>query len=150
MEKLRKTAKTVTVTDYNRLVDYINQRETRTVGGLRVSNESGGVTISQRPKIPKKLGVLKPIGQRNTGVQRAGAQEAGQADGEISVRLLNSAGEDVGAAFDVFAFMDKSANDMGDYLPAIAEDDIIFITKLNDGEWYIVRPTLIEFTECSA
>ena len=80
--------------------------------------------------------------------RRAKTQEAATATGKISVKLLDAAGDVTGDAVDVYAFADKAANDMSDYLPTLALNDYVLVSKLNDGEWYLVNPTLIEFTEC--
>ncbi|RLJ02118.1 MAG: hypothetical protein DRP08_04815 [Candidatus Aenigmatarchaeota archaeon] len=70
------------------------------------------------------------------GCFRAKAQEAGQSDGKLSVKLVDGDGNSYGDAFDVYAFADQSSTDMNDYLPAIANGDIVFIKKIQ-GEWYL-------------
>ncbi len=79
------------------------------------------------------------------GVKRAKAQEDSQTDGEISVKLLDSENAVVGDAFDVYAFPDKAATDMTDYLPDIDTNDVLLVSKANDGKWYLVWPTLNYF-----
>jgi len=70
-------------------------------------------------------------------VRRAKAQEDGQADGLLSVKLLDVDGDETGEAFDVFAFADQSATDMTDYLPDIDSTDVIFVKQDVYGNWYI-------------
>jgi len=76
-------------------------------------------------------------GGGDSRTRRAKAQEDGQANGLLSVKLLDSDGDETGEAFDVFAFADQSATDMGDYLPVISSADLIFIKQDLYGNWYI-------------
>lgn len=70
-------------------------------------------------------------------LRRVKAQEAGQADGLLSVKFVDTTGAvTADDAFDVYAFSDQSATDMGNYLPAIAQNDIWSI-KYIQGEWYL-------------
>ena len=76
-------------------------------------------------------------GGGDSRTRRAKAQEDGQANGLLSVKLLDSDGNETGEAFDVFAFADQSATDMADYLPVISSADLIFIKQDLYGNWYI-------------
>jgi len=77
-------------------------------------------------------------------VRRAKAQEDSQTDGKLSVKLLDGDDAVYGDAFDVYAFPDKAATDMTDYLPDIDTNDSLLVCKANDGNWYLVWPVLTE------
>lgn len=110
-----------------------------------VSGDDGAVSILWAESgTGNKWAVVRFSGVGGTGIKRAKAQEGSQADGEISVKLLDSSGDVIGDAFDVYAFPDKSATDMTDYLPDIDTDDVLLVCKANDGNWYLVWPTLKE------
>ena len=80
-----------------------------------------------------------------SGVCRAKAQEDLQTDGEISVKLLDSASNVIGDAFDIYAYPDKSILGTTDFLPTVETNDILLVCKANDGNWYLVWPTLIKY-----
>ena len=86
-----------------------------------------------------------------TGVsQLAKTREASQAaGGKIRVRLLNQFRAPYGETYDCWAWPDQSLSDMTDFLPAIAESDIVCAKKLIDGEWYLDQPDLILASDCS-
>ena len=72
---------------------------------------------------------------------RARTQEAG-AGSDISVKLLNPFDAEVGSAFDVYAFLDKSSSDMADFYPQVADDQVVGITRYSDENWYLTNPNL--------
>lgn len=86
-----------------------------------------------------------PAVRHSQPVRRAKAQEGSQTDGEISVKLLDANNAVIGDAFDVYAFPNKVDTDMTDYLPAIVVDNVLLVCKANDGNWYLVWPTLNYF-----
>ncbi|MCP4711595.1 MAG: hypothetical protein GY869_23500 [Planctomycetes bacterium] len=81
----------------------------------------------------------------------AKAQEDGQSDGTVSVKLLDASGAETGDPFDVYILIDKSATDItSGYWPTIATDDIIIILKDREGDYIIIRPDVQESTDdCS-
>ena len=96
---------------------------------------------------PETIQKTTAVRHPQPGVRRAKAQEGSQADGKISVKLLDANNVVTGDAFDVYAFGDKSATDMTDYLPTIAttgEYSVLHVFKANDGNWYLVWPVLTE------
>ena len=80
-----------------------------------------------------------------SNIHLAKTQEASQADGVISVKFLDSEGEETGEPFDVYAFLDKRIEgdeaDMRQYGPWIADDDIVVIKNIG-GDWYLDQPRL--------
>jgi len=68
----------------------------------------------ERLKSPQIIQGTKATRYPQAGTRRAKAQEDGQANGLLSVKLLDSDGNETGEAFDVFAFADQSATDMAD------------------------------------
>lgn len=114
------------------LVDAVNASGVTARGrGVRCVSDGRGTTISVSPPAANV-------------VCRAKAQEGSQADGELSVKLLDFDNNVIGIAFDVYAFPDKGATDMTDYLPDIDTNDVLLVCKANDGNWYLVWPTLIK------
>ena len=110
---------------WNRMVDAVNAANNLVVrGAARMTRDNRGATIQIKG------------GGDDKDLRRAKAQEAGQADGELSVKFVDSSGAAIGNAFDVYAFMDQGATDMSGYLPAIALNDIIAIKKIQ-GVWYM-------------
>ena len=73
----------------------------------------------------------------------AKCQENAQSNGLISVKLLDSGGEETGDAFDVYVFPDGAETDFtsGYYLAhtgaIMAENDYIEVFKDVDGNWYM-------------
>ena len=99
------------------------------------------------------------LGQSGSGIatgatQLAKTQEAAQADGEISVKLLGSDGNETGSAFDVYAFLDEAATDfttiywLADKSRAIESADILTIFKGITGNWYLTPGQLYKRRTC--
>ena len=71
------------------------------------------------------------------GVSRAKIQSVQEnTNGIISVKKYSADDEETGDAFDVYAFADKSVDDIDDYAPHLAAGDIIFIKSV-DNVYYI-------------
>ena len=83
----------------------------------------------------------------NGKICRAKTQEAAQGDAYISVKLLNAAGSEVGAAFDATCIFTDGATAANTCLPDVATGKTVLISKIQ-GTWYIVNPTFTKFTEC--
>ncbi len=121
----------VNAAQYNELVDAI-----KVVGNLTVRGK--GVRSSVGPhgtKITIDQVAGAPGGAANQ-IFRARAQENGQSDGELSVKIVDADKNNIGAAFDVWAFAGETATNMALYLPNIVNNDIIYIKKI-DGKWFI-------------
>ncbi len=120
----------VNASQYNELVDAIKAAGNVTVRGKGVRSSVGPhgmkITIDQ---------VAGAGGDANQ-IFRAKAQEDGQSDGELSVRIVDVDKNETGSAFDVWAFPAESSLDMALYLPNITSGDIIYIKKINT-KWFI-------------
>ena len=126
--------------DLNKIIDKVNQLLNRRVrvrgkGTSSSTDDKGNIHIRV-----KTTGALQKL-------YRAKAQEGAQADGLLSVKIIDKDGNDVSAtAFDTYVFRDKSATDFtSGYHPLIALNDIIFIEQI-DGEWFMLNPILTEVT----
>ena len=90
------------------------------------------------------------LGTSNVGVVlRAKTQEAAQGDAYISVKLLNAAGSEVGAAFDATCIFTDGATAANTCLPDVATGKTVLISKIQ-GTWYIVNPTFTDWSECAS
>ncbi len=76
-----------------------------------------------------------PIGPYGGGrIRRARAQEAAPADGNLSVKLCDQDGTEIGNAFDVKCEISGGAA-LNAAIPRIADDDYLFVTNIS-GTWY--------------
>lgn len=77
----------------------------------------------------------------------AKTQEAAQADGYISVKLLDSEDVETGSAFDAKCIFTDSAIKATDCIPLVKTGKVVIVTSMNNT-WYIVNPTFSYMPEC--
>ena len=120
---------------WNRLVRTVNMLVNLKVKSrrLRLVNGAGGMTL---------------VDTDDAGEVRAITQEAAQADQYLSVRLLDNDGNGHGTPFDVTAEFQDGATKINECLPDIQSGTYVWIQKYK-GTWYLKRPTLTKFTECT-
>ena len=83
-------------------------------------------------------------GGGNTTVRLAKAQEAAQGDEFVSMKLLDSGGNETGSAFDVEGLIVNAGTALNECVPRIVSGDILPIFKANDRSWYfttVFQPT---------
>ena len=113
----------------NNIIDKVNRANNLRVSGASLSSNSKGMSIA--------VG-----GGTGPNIRRAKAQEAGTTEtGLLSVKFVDSAGDVVGDAFNVYVLPDRSAADMGEYWPPVAINQIVLIAK-EGGAWYLGKPDL--------
>ncbi len=78
--------------------------------------------------------------------------QPGSVNGIISVKLLTSSDTTPDDAFNVYVFGDKSTTDVTKGLPVLATTgkySVVFVTKSNDGNWYLMSPSVAYLGACS-
>lgn len=109
------------------------------------------IKVQQTPDgglvIGLNINQVLPYIAKTMPIKRAKTQEAAQGDLLISVKLLDSNGDEVGDAFDATFIATDGATAANSALPRVADDSVILITQI-DGTWYVVNPTLIKSSAC--
>jgi len=122
----------ITLADYNGIVDALNWMMNLSVNGP-------GCVFSKTPHGPSVSFKSADSGT----VTRAQTREAGHTDDVISVNLLDSTGNEIDNAVDVYVLPSKAAINMNTYLPIITDDMKILVSKDQTGDYYLVWPTLV-------
>ena len=109
--------------------------------------ERAVIKTEQAGTMPQRRAKLVGGGDIITTITTAKAQEAGQSDGTVSVKLLDAEGNVTGDAFDVYVLADKSATDITAtaYWPKIATDDTLWIAKDPAGDYSLIRPDVRQY-----
>jgi len=81
-------------------------------------------------------------------IKGAVTQEAAQSNLLISVKLINKSGAEVGSAFDCLLLSPDGATAANSALPRIATGKAILVTKISNGDWIVVNPTIIKSSVC--
>ena len=118
----------------------------------RILNKVEQATVlaeQEKRSLPRPLlsRVRRPGGSDMGVVKRAKTQEAAQADGLISVKLLDSDGVVTGSAFDATFIMTDGATAANTCLPRVQTNKIVLVSQIQ-GTWYVVNPTLTDSEAC--
>ena len=122
-----------------------NGRDVRRISNTVSAHENG----RRKAPISRRRGVTVSGSGGDGSVFRAKTQEAAQADGLISVKLLDSAGTEYDTAFDVYVFQSKAATDFttayynSETGAVMANGDYISIYK-SGNDYVMITPALIK------